>query len=65
MGVLSYMSLGMDKGKVDALDLVISVLREHEATLDKLLERLDTLIEAFSVIQVRLEVLCEEMERTS
>ena len=59
------MSLGMDKGKVDALDLVISVLREHEATLDKLLERLDTLIEAFSVIQARLEVLCEEMERTS
>ena len=59
------MSLGMDKGKVDALDLVISVLREHEATLDKLLERLDTLIEAFSTIQARLEVLCEEMERTS
>ena len=59
------MSLGMDKGKVDVLDLVINVLREHEATLDKLLERLDTLIEAFSVIQVRLEVLCEEMERTA
>jgi len=55
----------MDKGKVDVLDLVINVLREHEATLDKLLERLDTLIEAFSVIQVRLEVLCEEMERTA
>ena len=53
----------MEKSKLDVLDLVIDVLKEHEKSLDKLLERLDTLIEALSQIQVRLEVLCESIEK--
>ncbi len=56
--------IAMEKSKLDVLDLVINVLKEHENSLDKLLERLDTLIEAFSQIQTRLEVLCEAIEKT-
>ena len=56
--------IAMEKNKLDVLDLVINVLKEHEKRLDMLLERLDTLIKAFSQIQTRLEVLCEEIEKT-
>ncbi len=55
----------MEKSKLDVLDLVINVLKEHEMSLDKLLERFDTLIEAFSKIQTRREVLCESIEKSS
>ncbi len=51
----------MEEKKLDALDLVLNVLREHEASLDTLIERLDILIEAFSMIQHRLENLCEKI----
>ncbi len=54
----------MEKSKIDVLDLVINVLKEHEKRLDELLERLETLIEAFFQIQTRLEVLCEDIEKT-
>jgi hypothetical protein len=53
----------MEERNLDALDLVLSVLREHEVSLDLLIERLDTLIEAFSMIQHRLENLCEKSSR--
>ncbi len=55
----------MEKSKLDVLDLVINVLKEHEKSLNKLLERFDTLIEAFSKIQTRLEVLCESIEKST
>jgi hypothetical protein len=55
--------IALEKNKLDVLDLVINVLKEHEKSLDKLLERLDTLIEAFSQIQTRLEVLCKDIEK--
>ena len=54
----------MENSKLDVLDLVISVLKDHEKSLDRLLERLDTLIESFSQIQTRLEILCENIEKS-
>jgi hypothetical protein len=56
--------IAMEKSKLDILDLEINVLKEHEKNLDKLLERLETLIEAIFQIQTRLEVLCEDIEKT-
>ena len=53
----------MQERKLDALDLVLNVLREHEESLDSLIERLETLIEAFSTIQHRLENICEKVEQ--
>ncbi len=50
----------MEEKKLDTLDLV---LRDHEASLDTFIERLDTLIEVFSMIQHRLENLCEKIEQ--
>lgn len=55
----------MDKSKLEALDLVINVLKEHEKRLDGLVERLDTLIDAFSRIQTRLEHMCNKIEQTT
>ena len=51
--------------KTDVLDLVINILKEHEKNLDRLLERLETLIDAFSQIQTRLETLCNTIEKTA
>ena len=53
----------MQESKLDALDLVLNVLREDEESLDSLIERLETLIEAFSTIQHRLENICEKVEQ--
>jgi hypothetical protein len=55
----------MKNSKLDTLDLVINVLKEHEKSLDELVERLDMLIDAFSIIQTRLEVLCDKIEKTA
>jgi ABC-type transporter Mla subunit MlaD len=55
----------MEKSKLDVLDLVINILKEHEKNLDRLLERLDTLIEAFAQIQTRLEILCNTIEKNA
>ena len=53
----------MEERKLDALDFVLNVLREHEESLDTLIERLDIMMEAFSAIQHRLENLCEKIEQ--
>ncbi len=53
----------MAERKLDALDFVLNVLREHEESLDTLIERLDILMEAFSKIQHRLKVICEKVEQ--
>jgi len=52
----------MEDRKLDALDFVLSVLREHEKSLDMLIERLDITLKTFSEIQLRLETLCQQIE---
>ena len=52
----------MEKGQLEAIDLVINVLREHEKNLDNLLDRLDTLIEVLSTTMTRLEYIYESIE---
>ena len=54
----------MEKSKLEAFDLVIGVLREHEDNLDHLINRLDTLVEVLSTLLVRLEYLYEQVEET-
>jgi len=53
----------MEKSKLEALDLVIKVLREHEENLDNLLDRFDTLIEVLSTLLVRLEHFAKNTEK--
>jgi len=52
----------LEKGQLEAIDLVINVLREHEKNLDNLLDRLDTLIETISTIMARMEYFYEKIE---
>ena len=52
----------MEKGQLEAIDLIINVLREHEKNLDNLLDRLDTLIDALSTTMLRLEYIYESLE---
>jgi len=52
----------LEKGQLEAIDLIINVLREHEKNLDNLLDRLETLIEALSATMIRLEYLYERIE---
>ena len=54
----------MEKSKLEAFDLVIGVLKEHEDNLDHLLNRLDTLVEVLSTLLVRLEYFYEQVEET-
>jgi len=53
----------VEKSKLEAFDLVIGVLREHENNLDHLINRLDTL-EVLSTLLVRLEYFYEQVEET-
>jgi len=39
-----------EKAKLDVIDLVIKVLREHEHSLDQLIERLETLVQSMHEI---------------
>lgn len=55
----------MNKGKVDAFDLVINVLKEHEKNLDNLLNKLESLLETLSTLIRRLEYLFERIEKTT
>ena len=54
----------MEKSKLEAFDLVIGVLKEHEDHLDQLINRLDTLVEVLSTLLVRLEYFYEQVEET-
>ncbi len=65
-----------DSEKMNALDFVISVLREHESTLDTLIEKLEDALKALSpelreapsepqpktkvVAKARINILCED-----
>ena len=52
----------LEKGQLEAIDLIINVLRDHEKNLDNLLDRLDILIETISTITARLEYFYEKTE---
>jgi hypothetical protein len=54
----------VEKSKLEAFDLVIGVLREHEDNLDHLINRLDTLVEVLSTLLIRLEYFYEQVEET-
>jgi hypothetical protein len=64
-----------DSEKINALDLVISVLREHEKTLDSLIENLESVLKNFSAtsektkttaaktiegVKYNVNILCDE-----
>ena len=51
----------IEKNRLDTFDLIINVLKEHEKSLDNLVNRLDTLIETLSTISGRLEYLSERI----
>lgn len=55
----------MEKNRIDALDLIINALREHEKNLDNLLNRLDTLLETLSNLLARFEYIYKKIERPS
>jgi hypothetical protein len=57
--------MAMEKNRIDALDLIINALEEHEKNLDNLLNRLDTLLETLSNLLARLEYIYKKIERTS
>ncbi len=58
-----------DSEKINALDLVITVLKEHEKTLDSLIEKLENALKDFSAVSEKtkaitsarhnVEILCE------
>jgi hypothetical protein len=52
----------VEKRKLEAFDLVIGVLKEHEDNLDHLINQLDTLVEVLSILLVRLEYFYEQVE---
>ena len=45
----------LNKNKLDAIDLIITVLQEHEESLDNLISRLDTLTETLSTLVMKME----------
>jgi len=58
----------IDKKKLDALDLVITVLCEHEHTLDSLINRLERLVDVIgeSMVETRtLEARLSHLEETN
>ena len=53
----------MKKGKLDAFDLVIKVLKDHEKSLDNLIGRLETLLDTLSTQIARLEYIYYNIEQ--
>ncbi len=51
-----------ERTKLDALDLVVRVLLEHEKTLYTLLERMDAMTNRLEEMVERLEILYESTE---
>jgi len=45
----------LNKNKLDAIDLIITVLQEHEENLDNMIRGLDTLIETLSTLVMKME----------
>jgi len=57
--------MAMEKSRIDALDLIINALKDHEKNLDNLLNRLDNLLETLSNLLARLEYIYKKIDRTS
>ena len=55
----------IEKNRLDTFDLIINILREHEKSLDNLVDRLDTLMEILTTILGRLEYVAEEIQDPS
>jgi len=53
--------MAMKRGKLEALDFVIRVLKEHERHLDIQLGRLEAFVDSLSSLVLRLEYVCEEL----
>jgi len=51
----------MKRGKLEALDFIIRVLKEHERHLDIQLGRLEAFVDSLSSLVLRLECVCEEL----
>ena len=45
----------LNKNKLDAIDLIITVLQEHEESLDNMISRLNTLTETLSTLVMKME----------
>jgi len=45
----------LNKNKLDVIDLIITVLQEHEESLDNMINRLDTLTETLSTLVMKME----------
>ena len=45
----------LNKNKLDVIDLIITVLQEHEASLDNMINRLDPLTETLSTLVMKME----------
>jgi len=45
----------LNKNKLDVIDLIITVLQEHEESLDNMINRLDTLTETLSILVMKME----------
>jgi len=51
----------MKRGKLEALDFIIRVLKEHERHLDIQLGRLEAFVDSLSSLVLRLEYVCEKL----
>lgn len=65
MGSKEKREWSIEKNRLDTFDLIISILREHEKSLDNLVDRLDTLMETLTTILGRLEYVAEEIQDPS
>ena len=45
----------LEESRLEAFDLIITVLQEHEEQLDNMLNRLDILVETLSTLIVRID----------
>ncbi len=65
MGSKEKREWSIEKNRLDTFDLIINILREHEKSLDNLVDRLDTLMETLTTILGRLEYVAEEIQDPS
>ena len=52
----------LEKSRLEAFDLIITVLQEHEEHLDNMLNRLDSLVETLSTITIRMDYHFKRIE---
>ncbi len=57
---MGYMT---DQSKLDTLDFIITILTEHEASLDNLINRLDILTQTLLDLTTRQEFISKKNEK--